>query len=649
MTRFFTQDTQDTQDRRLEMRNEQNKADFRRSGVWLGAALFVGLSVVSVACASGGGTEQPATGGAGGSGAGGAGGGVVVTGGGSGEDSNLDPWKYYDESGEHGYKDVSLGDDVREQFGGPSSDSGKPQLVYPLSNSMHAMNLDNITFQWTRGDAASRLFRIEATVGSEKYYFFVPCEDAECTYKMPRDEWLTLGKEFAGDGDIAFSISGTAGDGASVATSDSVPLSFSPGAVRGALYYWASKGRTIKRATFGSDHAVPFIVPNSATNDYDCAGCHSVSRDGKVIAFAVGPEGGENIAGIQTAPTEAPDAPYIRPAKGPTPFPSDIAAGNAEGPLDHFGHNVALSPDGAYAAVNGIPSTAADGWPPFFEVRHTVSGETIVKHELYDPIFGSERLPILPEWSPDGTKIAVTLTDATGDDANFGCVWTSETCRSSIAIVGFDGAAITAPEVLVVGSGGEYHFYPTWSPDGRYIAFASGRLEMGVVNEEGKIQKSQSNPNAILRLVPTTGGPHACPGPTCYELTNGMQYSSAQASSHTGLQSTWPKFTPFAQGDGGSVMFISFNTKVDYGFLSHGENQIWMFAIDTAKLGSGDPSYAPVWLPYQDIDDGSLTPYWTETLPCDVDPQGSCAGCVEGETCVVDEQANRCQCEGIIR
>ena len=637
------------------MHNEQNKADFRRSSATsqfrrgrLRPALCLGAmltGIFAMACATGGGNAGvPA--GAGGEGSGGSGGNPVISGG-SGNNSNYDAWNYYDEEGEHGYKDDSLPDNVRDEFGGSSSDSGKPKLVYPLGNSMHAMNLDNITFQWMRGADANRIFRIEAVVGDEKYYFFVPCEEAECSYKMPSQEWLSLGEAFSGSGDVTFRVSGTAGDGAAVATSDAVPLRFSPGAVRGALYYWASKGRTIKRATFGSDKAVPFIVPESATNEFACAGCHSVSRDGKVIAFAVGPEEGEDIAGIQTAPTEAPETPYIRPAKGQTPFPSKLTNGNTEGPLDHFGHNVGLSPTGQYAAINGIPTTG-DGWPPFFEIRDTISGETIVKHDLYHSLFGGDRLPIFPEWSPDGTQIAVTLADATGDDEDFGCAWTSDTCRSSIAILTFDGSALSAPQVLVAGSGNEYHFYPTWSPDGRYIAFASSTLDMGRMNEEGEVQKSQSNPNAILRLVPVAGAPHACPGPTCYELTNGMQYSASQAQSGNGLQSTWPKFTPFAQGANDNVMFISFNTKVDYGFLSHGENQIWMFAVDTTKLGSSDPSYAPVWLPYQDIEDGSLSPYWTETLPCDVDPQGSCAGCVAGETCVVNEQANTCECQAIV-
>jgi hypothetical protein len=541
------------------------------------------------------------------------------------------------------YVDPSLPPGVKDQFGGPTAASGRPELVYPLAGSMHPMNLGDITLQWKQGSAANTVFRVQAASAGKSYDFYVPCVEAECMFAVPEQHWLNLGWEFKG-ADVTLTVAGTDGSGGPVATSAPTPISYSPDAVRGALYYWAAAERALKRTTFGSKKAVPFIVPNSPTNDYDCVACHSVSRDGKTIAFAVTPLSGENIAAIQTAPTEKPDQPYVRPAKGATPFPADLSQGNTQGPTNYFGHNVALSPDGAISAVNGIPPEAPN-WPPYFELRDTRTGATLDKKPLGDPLFGAEKLPILPEWSPDGSQIAVALADATGDSETLGCVWTSETCRSSIAVLGYSGGTLGAPDILVPNSGDEYHFYPSWSPDGKYIAFVSARWDKTAAPN----QKSISNPGAVLRLVPSSGGPHACPGPSCYELTKGMQYTAAQAASGAGKQSTWPKFAPFAQGANGELMFISFNTKIDYGFLAQDLTQLWMFAVDVSKLASGDPSLAPIWLPYQDFEDGSLTPYWTETLPCQADPGGGCSGCVAGEECIVNEQTNECHCGTIIK
>src|SRR6185503_8031194 len=98
--------------------------------------------------------------------------------------------------------------------------------------------------------------------------------------------------------------------------------------VRGALYYWSAANREIKRATFGAHHAVPFITPSSPTNEFACVACHSVSRDGKTIAFAVTPLSGEDFSVIHTAPTERPDQPYVRPPNGVSPYPADLRQGN---------------------------------------------------------------------------------------------------------------------------------------------------------------------------------------------------------------------------------------------------------------------------------------------------------------------------------
>src|SRR5688572_16197443 len=39
----------------------------------------------------------------------------------------------------------------------------------------------------------------------------------------------------------------------------------------------------------------------------------------------------------------------------------------------------------------------------------------------------------------------------------------------------------------------------------------------------------------------------------------------------------------------GNVMFMSFTTKIDYGFSASSQARLSMFAIDVAKVGSADP------------------------------------------------------------
>jgi hypothetical protein len=134
--------------------------------------------------------------------------------------------------------------------------------------------------------------------------------------------------------------------------------------------------------------------------------------------------------GIQSAPTDNVTQPFVRPTLGVSPagvgYPR--TAGQLEA-QDHFGNNVALSPDGSIAAVNG----ASFGSPPgeeYFELRDTKSGATLTigsgdagpaklaQWIIGDPLFGANQLPILPEWAPDGKSIVVALMNRAS-----GCGW----------------------------------------------------------------------------------------------------------------------------------------------------------------------------------------------------------------------------------
>ena len=58
-----------------------------------------------------------------------------------------------------------------------------------------------------------------------------------------------------------------------------------------------------------------------------------------------------------------------------------------------------------------------------------------------------------------------------------------------------------------------------------------------------------------------------------------------------------------------------------------------------------DPSYVPFCLPWQTTQDGSLSPYWTETLPCQADALAqTCEGCLDDEFCLVNEEMTSCSC-----
>jgi hypothetical protein len=342
----------------------------------------------------------------------------------------------------------------------------------------------------------------------------------------------------------------------------------------------------------------------------------------------------------------------VRPVEGPSPWASLAATyeGWATettdvpprylGPTEHLGNMVSLNADGTLAAVNGFLEKGENReFRFFFELRDARTGATLEQRD-YAYLAGSSPtslVPIMPEWSPDGRSIAVTLAD---NSVAEGCIWAWNTCKGSIGVFSVEGGRLVGEPRIVVPydeSAGVGHFYPTWSPDGRFLAFASGPGE------------SFNNMETVLRLARAHGGPHACPGDDCWELGRATRYTPAEAATVRG-HATWPKFTPFAQREDRSLLFVSFTSRLPYGFFAEGNSQLWMFALDTSRLTPGeDPSFAPIWLPYQEHADLSLTPYWAEVLPCQSDAGGGCRGCAAGETCRVDTQ-NRCECvAGVVR
>jgi dipeptidyl aminopeptidase/acylaminoacyl peptidase len=210
-----------------------------------------------------------------------------------------------------------------------------------------------------------------------------------------------------------------------------------------------------------------------------------------------------------------------------------------------------------------------------------------------------------PEWSPDDQSIALTLS-AEGDSD-----WAVRT--GSIGVLPYNGGQFGPAQVLVP-TGTEFNFYPTWSPDGRFIAFSTAPVAMN--------QTSYDQTNARLRLV---------------DVATKAVYELANATTKPGRTASWPKFAPVAQA--GGLMFLTFNSKNDYGFFlpsnAAGAPQLWLTAIDTTKLGVAgvDASTPPVWLPFQSVTERNYLGTWAERVDCRVDGAGQSIGCGAQEIC----------------
>jgi hypothetical protein len=479
--------------------------------------------------------------------------------------------------------------------GGPAA----PRIVYPLAGSLHPTNITDMNVQWTnpqRLAGRSTEFRLRFQNERGTYDVFAPCTAAECTYAMPEAVWKDIARSNA-DQDVALTVTGAAG-GATFASS-AISVRFSAGRVEGGLYYWSTSLKGTYRLTLGQKKAVPFIAPGKG----GCFGCHAVSRSGKRIAWT-------DMSKLETTNTVLGPIQSLtqRLATAVTETPEARADGK-----DSPSATMSLNPDGSRVLV-------ADG--ANLVLRDAATAAVII---TVDPAFLGSRRGVggfFPEWSPDGKSIALTLGEGVPVPgtltAGFNVV------DAEIAVMPYNDGQF-GPARVVVPLDREMHFYPTWSPDGRWLVFCSAP-STGITTLSGSTANTYDNRQARLRLVAATGG-------RVYEL--------GRATGGPGTTASWPKFTPFSQL-GGQLLFVAFSSKADYGFLKRDADipQLWMAAIDLRRLSglapdsdpsiepSIDPSWAPVWLPFQEVDQNNHLPFWTEALGCVEDKE-----CGPGATC----------------
>jgi hypothetical protein len=470
--------------------------------------------------------------------------------------------------------------------------------------------LRQLTVQFRQGRSDFSVYRLRVTTldGALAYDFFTPCialAGDGCRYLLKGATWDAARDELVGK-PVSLTVTGSTGRSGVIRSSLAVSLSVTPSELQNkGFYYWTTvplysgefeQETGIFRLPFGADRAEPFIMPNTATNTRQCGACHSVSRDGSTIAFTARNDDDsldQRSGVLVAAQTARPEQPFIVP-------PADATYDSSMRALSEDGRRVLVAYDDKLVLRSSAPDDAIG--PPGTAIAELTAADL------------DQKVGFFPEFSPDDSAYVLTLSDQK-DSA-------IAVQSGDIAVGSADLAAGTLgiPKVIVP-SGDDFNFYPTWSPDGKYIAFASAPKGLG---DDGNPRKSYDQKNARLRLVAREGG-------QVYELAN--------ATHELDKWSTFPKFAPFLPDEQGGLMFLTFNSKFNYGLVLDNDGvarddqrraQLWMSAIDVTKL-PGDPSSAPIWLPFQDASQSSHLGIWTRDVKCRTDVGGS--GCDVGQEC----------------
>jgi hypothetical protein len=507
-----------------------------------------------------------------------------------------------------------------------------PALVYPTPETMFPPNMPDVLFQWRA--PAGNLFRIHFAEGNDTLDVYTDgrtptCDQAatggQCWESAATDLMLYFGHASDIGADVTFSI-------AAMNTAQPTKMSVSPTYtvhvartdITGAVYYWSTTAKGIRRGNFGGPAPtdggvakrptpIDYITnkaypPTTEAPDARCAACHTLSRDGTKLAVSLN---GDVLGIVDVVATIPPPMTFGPPSKG---F-SGAYIGSSWSSFNPDNTRIVTATTGAMT------------------VRSVATGQPIADAgtiALPDKVAGS-----MPDWAPDGQHLVFAATPISPPNASYG----RHLYGSSIAMMTAQGDGFTGYDVIAASTetkcpptlpGGvhnpsymagarETFANPMFSNDNKWVVFSRGECE------------SENDPTAEVLLAPAT--PNA---PRNRLVRANRQVGDKQVENVTNGMPVWgPTNDPH-------IAWIAFTSTRDYGlvltagsktgsdkvppFPGASVRQLWIAAVDLSKLTPGntatlDPSYPAFRFSAQDLAENNHRPFWTvDVIPEVNDP-----------------------------
>lgn len=429
--------------------------------------------------------------------------------------------------------------------------SKAPDIIYPSDKTRFPRNIYKVLFQWKRN--GHNQFRLTFDGPNSRTVVYTDgvhpdCAQAAATagcFEADRPVWQSIAGSNAGLA-TTFKVEGVIPNDANVYVGNSIEIGFSKRDVRGAIFYWSTTAKGVRRASV-SDSApegyavglpVPTVLPNGST--IRCVACHTVSRSGKKL-----------FGYTETSTTKGLYVYDVNLQPPPTPLITtqiDTARG--------FG---TFSPDEKRVVATQVGKLVE------FDLATQAKLATLPPTEATNP-----------DWSPLGTELI--YSNKKGDSPG----------SAALEVVAYNDGGWGPTRTLAAADGGT-NLFPSYSPDGAWVAYSRGKgghsdssLRLMIVKADGT--SAPIDLNAANRIVNS-------------QLTNGQ------------FENNMPTWAPPGDYD-----WVAFNSRRPYGvvFPNGGQQQIWVAAIDRSKLGSGsDPSFPAFRFSFQGLNENNHRAFWT--------------------------------------
>lgn len=449
--------------------------------------------------------------------------------------------------------------------------------LFPYDGTVFPRGLE-APFMQLAGGAADAM-RVTAAVGDFQYEGFVGAT-TRAGATLPAEVWRALTLSAGNGQDVVVGVTKIVGGAVTGPTAETWRIA--QGDLKGIIYY------NSYNSPLAGGGAVLKIRPggNAEVLRAGCTVCHSVSAHGNVLA-----------SGVNWSSNNPLDSGSFALASDGTQTTTYI---DADGRKFAF---AALTPDGALALGNGVPSSSPIRGltgPLASKLYSTATGA-----EVAAPTFTSQvTYALTPAFSPDGTKLAYTQDN-----------------RTTLAVMDVDLAVSpptfgTAAPATTVASG--IAGWASFLPDSGGVVFQAGTkfdtetgssAELRLVTLATPPAQNQVSPLAALNGRDAQGN-SILPGGTAED--NDRSYEATILPIPVGGY-YWAMFTSrrtygHTLAPDGSVA----NTADEF-VENSARKKLWIAAIDVdyaAKIAAGaDPSHPAFYLPGQELAAGNMRAY----------------------------------------
>ena len=488
---------------------------------------------------------------------------------------------------------------------------GAPAILYPIDGALFPFQLGDLAFQVVPSAAGQSIGRIAFEGDAIDLRVYAPCtpiakatQASACSLAIPPG----LERDLAGVSaapSLSERVRLAAADGSSLAESAAIDARWAPTSLTGTIYYWSTPpagnngASEIVRMDLSSPGKLPEVYMTNLdvaayapplSGGWACIGCHAVSPDGTMLAITIGgasvqPDGSGSLFALVDVASRKPVATRVADASGQL-----LTGGFAT-----------------------FTTFSADGTSMVQELQGKLYARSATAAlSSQGPLFASMTESITqPSWSFMGDRLAFaswvpTLSTPHAYDSKD--LNGNETPGSQIWIAAASGASLGTPALAVPRVGGATEYYPAFTDDSRYVVFdessCAGPPTPGADGYGASPCDGYDDPSARLRMVPAAGG-------AVLELDAASGRTSGWPTAGT-FASSWPRLMPShttvtIAGRSKTLYWVAFSSRRPYGATLAGSTdgttppQIWFaaIAVDPGGAASGDPSFAPVWLPQQ--------------------------------------------------